>query len=37
MLVTESGMVINVRLKQPEKASLRMLTTESGMMMDVRL
>ena len=33
MLVTESGMVIEVRPVQPEKAWLPMLVTESGMVM----
>ena len=37
MLVTLSGMVMAVRLLQPQKASSPMLVTLSGMVMAVRL
>ncbi len=37
MLVTPSGMVMEVRLLQPEKAEFPMLVTLSGMVMEVRL
>ena len=37
MVVTLSGMVMLVRLLQPEKAELPMLVTLSGMVMLVRL
>ena len=37
MLVTLSGMVIEVREVQPEKAELPMLVTLSGMVTDVKL
>ena len=37
MLVTLSGMVIEVRLVQPENASYLILVTLSGMVMEVRL
>ena len=36
MLVTPSGMVMEVRPLQPEKALLPMLVTPSGMVMEVR-
>ena len=36
MLVTLSGMVIDVRPLQPEKAELLILVTLSGMVIDVR-
>ncbi len=37
MLVTLAGMFIDVRLLQPEKASIPMLVTLAGMSIDVRL
>ena len=37
MEVTESGMVMEVRLLQPEKAYPPMEVTESGMVTEVRL
>ena len=37
MLVTPSGMDIEVRPEQPQKASSLMLVTPSGMDIDVRL
>ena len=36
MLVTLLGMVMEVRLLQPEKAELPMLVTPSGMVIEVR-
>ena len=36
MLVTELGMVIEVRLEQPLNALFPMLVTDSGMVMEVR-
>ena len=37
MLVTPSGMVMEVKLEQPSKAYPPMLVTPSGMVMEVRL
>jgi metal-sulfur cluster biosynthetic enzyme len=37
MLITELGMVTEVRLMQPEKAQLPILVTELGMVTEVRL
>ena len=37
MLVTESGIVTEVRLVHPENARAPMLVTESGIVTDVRL
>ena len=37
MLVTELGMVNEVKLKQPEKADEPMLVTELGMVIEVKL
>jgi len=37
MLVTDPGIVTEVRLLQPKKASPPMLVTDSGMVTEVRL